>query len=165
MSPGNHFYDDKISALAEYLKDGTLEYFHDVLLEEDGLVMWVDWREEDDAIVEYCEEILQTGELAAEVVDSDDSPVGYDIIITFRGEGHRIEYPGETTSRDITIITLNEVLQPDFEIRFCVDSDGSDSLAFLPLPAERWAELEKVSGIEKVNKCFLKVQQGSTFFG
>ena len=32
---------------------------------------WVDWREEDDAIVEYCESLLETGELSAEIIDAD----------------------------------------------------------------------------------------------
>ncbi|WP_228277599.1 hypothetical protein [Acinetobacter dispersus] len=46
-----------------------------------------------------------------------------------------IPYQGEGADRDTTLKALNQILQPDYEIRFCMASDGSDTLAFLPLPS------------------------------
>lgn len=44
-----------------------------MLADEDNVFL-VDWREEDDAIVASCEDILNTGDLAAEVVEVDADP-------------------------------------------------------------------------------------------
>ncbi len=46
-----------------------------------------------------------------------------------------IQYKDQTFTekiidRDPTLIFLNRVIQPDYEIRFCKGSDGSDTLAF-----------------------------------
>jgi hypothetical protein len=51
---------------------------------------------------------------------------------------------------------LNEVLKPDYEIRLCANSLGSDTLAFLPLSAKQWMDLEDEFGQNKVNKLFIK---------
>ena len=156
---------DKYDLLKEYLRIGASEYFHDTLSESDDLLIWVDWREEDASIVDYCEDILKTGELSAEDINSDDDPLGFEVIITYKGTKHKVNYPGEGADRDTTIITLNEVLQPDFEIRFCKDSNGSDTLAFLPLSVSQWSELENEFGAKKVTACFAKIEKGSKMFG
>ena len=70
----------------------------------------------------------------------------------------------DKTDRDTTIITLNEVLSPDYEIRFCIDSDGSDTLAFLPLSAKQWADLEAGVGRRKINNRFREIKRGITMF-
>ncbi|WP_262463682.1 hypothetical protein [Acinetobacter dispersus] len=41
-----------------------------------------------------------------------------------------IPYQGEGADRDTTLKALNKILQPDYEIRFCLASVGSDTLEF-----------------------------------
>src|SRR5439155_23659726 len=110
-------------------------------LNDKGTVFWVDWQEEDDAIVEACEGILQTGVLFSELVDVN-TDQGYELYIRYRGYRARVPLSNSEQDRHLTLCALNQILAPDFEVRFCIDSNGSDSLAFLPLAVSRWAELE-----------------------
>lgn len=133
-----------------------------VLLADQDSVFLVDWREEDDAIVGYCEGVLQTGDLAAELVEIEADP-GFEIHISHRGQRVKVPLVVGPEDRHITLHTLNELLKPAFEIRVCVDSNGSDTLAFLPLPAADWAALERCFG-EMVAKHFRRIEQRPNLF-
>lgn len=126
------------------------------LLEDEATVFWVDWREEDDTIVEYCEVILQTGNLFAELIQVE-TKEGYEIYIQRGNKRIKVPLTYSMDDRHITICALNEALAPDYEVRFCVDSNGGDTLAFLPLPQSTWGELERLYG-EKVSKHFYQLR-------
>ncbi|QDU75037.1 hypothetical protein Pan97_20580 [Bremerella volcania] len=132
------------------------------LLDDEETVFWVDWREEDDVLVEYCEEILQTGELSAEELDADNE-AGFELFVQY--QERRIKVPLETGEGDrhITLVSINQVLKPDYEIRFCIDSNGSDTLAFLPLPTTDWQALESEFG-EAVDKHFYRLSDKPNLF-
>lgn len=149
--------------VAQYLADGSSDAFFEIFTGAYKYIMWVDWGEEDDAIIEYCEKIIQTGELSAELNSADD-PIGFEVIIIYKGERHKIHYKGKGSDRDTTLITLNEVLQPVYDIRFCKSSDGSDTLAFMPLTHQQWAELESQFG-SKVGEHFSKIDKDTVLFG
>jgi len=148
--------------IREYLKEEIS--FEDAFYNAYDTIMWVDWREEDDAIIRYCEDIIKTGYLSATYQDVDNE-IGFNIIINYKEQEYPIPYKGKEADRDTTIITLNEVLRPEYEIRFCEDSAGSDTLAFLPLKAVQWAELEKEFGTNKIEELFCKISTDSKFFG
>ena len=112
------------------------------LLNDKDTVFWVDWREEDDAIVQDCENILQTGRLKAEVVETTTGG-GYEIYIQYGEKRVRVPLTYSMQDRHITLCSLNSALAPDWEIRFCLDSNDSDTLAFLPLSIRQWEELEQ----------------------
>jgi hypothetical protein len=99
-------------------------------------VFWVDWRTEDSEIVFDCERCLRTGALTAESRE----PNGLYIRHGDRGAEVPLSHSG--ADRHITIHTLNSVLAPDYEIRFCVDSKGAETLAFLALRQGDWRDLE-----------------------
>ena len=132
------------------------------LLADRASVFLVDWREEDDAIVGLCEQILKTGQLSAEVVDIDDDP-GFEIYINRGRRRMKVPLVISTQDRHITLYTLNQLLTPDYEIRVCVDSNGSDTLAFLPLSSTDWSKLEARLG-GKVDKRFRKIEQRPNLF-
>lgn len=67
-----------------------------------------------------------------------------------------------TDDRHITICLLNEALAPDYEVRFCIDSNGSDKLAFLPLPTSTWQEMEK-DRVNELASGFIRSRSGRTF--
>lgn len=145
---------NKADTLKKYIET---ESFEELNALNSQLIFWVDWREEDDAIVEYCEKCLNTGTLNAEIVYNGDV-----LLLT-------IDYKGNTFTekiidRDPTLIFLNRVLQPDYEIRFCKGSDGSDTLAFLPLSKSEWLELENIHGKEKVNNLFEVINEDTQMF-
>ena len=115
------------------------------LFDDDTTVFWVDWREGEGDIVRYCEAVLQTGSLSAEQVRAA-TPRGSDLFISYNGRRIRAPLINGYEDRHIALCTLNQVLASDFEVRFCIDSNGSDTLAFLPLPSAKWAELEQRYG-------------------
>lgn len=144
----------KIEKLDKYLKAEEYDDFYNL---KSDIVFWVDWREEDDAIIEYCEKCLQTNSLWAEVRGASE---GLELIIKFQGN----IYTEKVVDRDKTIITLNEIVKPKYEIRFCKVSEGSDTLAFLPLSIQEWDQLIEKYGEDKINKCFEPINQNSIIF-
>ena len=125
-------------------------------------MFWVDWRQEDETIPESCEAVLLTGALSGELVEVD-SDEGYEVFIKYKNQKVRVPltYTGE--DRNITLSTLNEVLGADYEIRFCNDSSGSDTLAFLPLAPAQWIELERKYG-KVVGEHFFKLSDYPDLF-
>ena len=115
------------------------------LFDDDTTVFWVDWREGEGDIVRYCEAVLQTGSLTAEQVRAA-TPRGSDLFISHGGRRIRAPLINGYEDRHIALCALNQVLAPDYEVRFCIDSNGSDTLAFLPLPSTKWVELEQRYG-------------------
>jgi len=132
------------------------------LLDDDDTVFWVDWRGEDELIVEDCESILQTGALSADVENIDTAP-GWEMYINCKDKRVKVPLVEDTQDRHITLCSLNQILNPDYEVRFCADTDGSDTLAFLPLASSVWAELEAEFG-ESVQKRFHKIQAEERLF-
>jgi hypothetical protein len=65
--------------------------------------------------------------------------------------------------RHITLCSLNEALKPDYEVRFCIDSNGSDTLSFLPLPTSTWKDLEANYG-EAVGQRFYQLKDRPNLF-
>jgi hypothetical protein len=98
----------------------------------------VDWREDDADIVAYCAEALELESLTAEWR-------GDDLFITFDGQEARVPLVMDVADRHITICTLNDVLSPNYEVRFLVFSHGSDTGGFAALSVADWNELEKAN--------------------
>lgn len=115
------------------------------LLDDRNTIFWIDWREEDDSIPRYCEEILQTGTLSAEFVDAD-TEQGCELHIYYDGKNLKVPLTFSSKDRHITICSLNEILEPHYEIRFFTASNGMDTLAFVPLPKSSWDQLEEQYG-------------------
>lgn len=145
---------EKLLLLNKYLTSTAVDDFDTI---PNSILFWVDWREEDDAVVAYCEKCLQTGQLSATM---EDKPEGLELQITFQGVVHR----DMVVDRDRTIIFLNTIIQPNYEIRFCKASDGGDTLAFLPLAAAEWKQLEAQYGADVMNECFEQINAGSVMF-
>ncbi|AJA68136.1 hypothetical protein HX045_10480 [Myroides odoratimimus] len=146
---------DKITLLEKYFETGLYEDFHSL---QSDLVIWVDWSEYDDAIVEYIETCLQTGHLSASIEDLPNEQLQLKVNYDNKIHTHII------VDRDNTIIWLNSILQPEYEIRFCKISDGSDTLAFLPLTREHWRQLETIYTLEKIEEHFEAIHSDSVFF-
>jgi hypothetical protein len=135
---------DKMKFLEEYLTTQDQDFFSDNFCNDSDIydiAMWIDWREEDDNIIHYCEDILRTGELSVETLDAENER-GFDTIITYKNQEISIPYKGNGADRDTTIKTLNQTIQSEFEIRLCKESLGNDTLCFIPLTNEQWNELD-----------------------
>ena len=149
--------------MKEFLKNEDRESF-DNFWENSQKLVWIDWREYDEDIINYIEGVIQSGELSGKSKDVDNE-MGFDIFIEWKGKEYKISYPNkEGSDRDTTIKTLNKIIQPEYEIRLFMESLGNDTLAFVPLLKSEWEELEKEFGEEKVNYYFSKIDDDSKMF-
>jgi len=121
-----------------------------LLFDDASEVFWVDWREEDASIIEYCESILKTEQLSSQFDDEK-------FLIHFGTLVKEVPLSMSGADRHITLLALNEILHPHFEIRMAWASNGSDTLAFAPLPCEVWNALELEFGVASVAQAFLKL--------
>lgn len=134
---------DKILFIEKYLVNKDGDFFYDNFYDNDidAIAMWIDWGEEDENIITYCENILQTNVLSVKTNKADNER-GFDTIISYKGQEKLIPYQGVGADRDTTLTTLNQILQSEFEIRICKESLGNDTLCFLPLSQEQWLFLD-----------------------
>lgn len=156
---------NKIKFLEEYLLTKDPDFFADNFCDDDAIydiVMWIDWREEDENIIEYCVDILQTDQLSVETLDANNIR-GFETIITYKNQEITIPYKCEGADRDTTIRTLNQIIKSDFEIRLCKESYGSDTLCFLPLTNKQWFQLEEKYKTQ-VAKKFKKITNKTILF-
>jgi hypothetical protein len=156
---------DKIKFLSTYLTTYDGNFFQDNFYENDDidqLVMWIDWREEDENIITYCENILETKQLSVATIDAENKR-GFDIIITYKRQQTTIPYKGTGADRDTTVKALNDAIKADFEIRLCKETAASDTLCLLPLSNTQWLELEKRFPKEVADK-FEKITDSTVLF-
>lgn len=132
------------------------------LLDDDATVFWIDWRQEDETIPESCELVLQTGFLTGELVKVE-SEQGYEVYVRYRDKRVMVPLSYSGSDRHITLCALNRALDPVFEVRFCIDSNGGDTLAFLPLACAQWAAFEQRYG-EAVGKRFYRLTERPNLF-
>lgn len=132
------------------------------LAKDDATCFWVDWRGEDEAIVNDCERLLHTGKLAAEIVDADNE-MGFEMFINYESRRVRVPLVEDVADRHITIHSLNQVLAPDFEIRAVVVSLETDSIALLPLPTAAWRLLSAEFPNELAER-FLQISDSPNLF-
>ena len=95
----------------------------------------VDWREDDAEIVACCAECVGLNSLCAEWRDDT-------LVIICDDCETNVPLADDEGDRDTTVRTLNDVLQPDFEIRLLVCSHGSDTAGFAVLPHADWQLLD-----------------------
>ena len=130
------------------------------LLESDTLI-WVDNREYDEDIISYVNEKLED---KIEIVLKDNGKsYGEDIYLKHKDKSFMIPYK-EKMDRDTTIKSINEFIQPKYEIRFCLESLGNDTLAFVVLTKDLWKQLENEFDKEKVNYYFEEIDFKSKIF-
>lgn len=156
---------DKLKFLTEYLTTTDEDFFNDNFCDDDkiyDIAMWIDWREEDENIITSCEGILQTQHLAVKTQNANNER-GFDTIITYKNQETSIPYKGAGADRNTTIIALNQTLHPEFEIRLCRESLGSDTLCFLPLTTEQWSDLDTKYS-KKVDERFKRITIETTMF-
>ncbi|EFM38599.1 hypothetical protein HMPREF1142_1031 [Peptostreptococcaceae bacterium AS15] len=121
---------------------------------------WVDWREYDEDIIDYVNEKI--GSLISVSHHDNGKDYGDDIIISYKGRSFMIPY-GDVMDRDTTIIYVNELIKPDFEIRLFIENLGSDTLGFVILDRASWERFEKEYNAD-VSRYFMPINKKSRIF-
>lgn len=137
--------------------------YRDEFWESDDLV-WIDWREFEESIIEYFNKKLPDDDKIKFRCVEIDKERDIDIILEKDGLDIVVPYADECTDRDTTIRSIQEYLYPKYQIRWYMDSLGSDTLAFCIGQTSNWKELENDFGKEFVNYYFSIIKSDSVMF-
>lgn len=146
--------------IAEFLNNLTLEEIYD----QSDLLIWIDWREAEEDLIDYFNEQLpEPDRIDCEIVEID-KPRGVDIVLSSQEKKMTIPFADDVTDRDSAIRAMQEMLSPQYQIRWFMESLGNDTLAFALLPTVQWEELVQQFGKHKVDHYFQPVTNTSVMF-
>ena len=124
-------------------------------------IIWIDWREYDEDVVNYFNDMMD------EPIDiqtvSNGKPYGDDIVLKNGDKELQIPYVDEQ-DRDVTIKYFNDFVKPDYEVRWFTESLGNDTLGFTVLSGTEWANLEDEFGADTVRYYFEPINLESNMF-
>ena len=124
-------------------------------------IIWIDWREDDEDVVNYFNDMMD------EPIDiqtvSNGKPYGDDIVLQ-KGDKELLIPYGDEKDRDVTIKYFNDFVQPDYEVRWFVESLGNDTLGFTVLSVSEWAKLDGEFGADTVRYYFEPIDFESDMF-
>ena len=124
-------------------------------------IIWIDWREYDEDVVNYFNDMMD------EPIDiqtvSNGKPYGDDIVLKKGDKELQIPY-GDEKDRDVTIKYFNDFIKPDYEVRWFVESLGNDTLGFTVLSGAEWAKLDDEFGADTVRYYFEPIDFESDMF-
>ena len=131
---------------------------------ESDFLIWVDWRDFDDSIIKYFNDKLpDEDKIQFECVEIEKER-GIDIFLCKNGVKTAIPYAEDRTDRDTTLKSIQEYVSPKYQVRWYMDSLGSDTLAFCIGLTSQWEQLEQEVGSEKVSYYFVPIQADSVMF-
>ena len=124
-------------------------------------IIWIDWREDDEDVVRYFNDMMD------EPIDiqtvSNGKPYGDDIVLQKGDKELQIPY-GDEKDRDVTIKYFNDFVQPNYEVRWFTESLGNDTLGFTVLSGAEWTNLEDEFGADTVRYYFEPINLESNMF-
>ena len=124
-------------------------------------IIWIDWREYDEDVVNYFNDMMD------EPIDiktvSNGKAYGDDIVLQKGDKELQIPY-GDEQDRDVTIKYFNDFVQPDYEVRWFAESLGNDTLGFTVLSGPEWAKLNDEFGADVVRYYFEPIDFESDMF-
>lgn len=157
-------WSDKLEQIESYLEQPTEEMYFDLISGRNNLLLIVDWQDNDEDIVEECADLLGLSDLKAEMRPNQQS-IGFAMDIVFDQKRINVPFDADGADRDTTLISLNKILQPEYEMRLCQASMGDDEIEFLVLPTELWGKLQRRYGRDVIDDCFAVIDEESCFFG
>ena len=124
-------------------------------------VIWIDWREYDEDVVRYFNDMMDESIYIQTV--SNGKLYGDDIVLQKGDKEILIPY-GDEKDRDVTIKYFNDFVQPDYEVRWFTESLGNDTLGFTVLSGVEWAKLNDEFGADTVRYYFEPINLESNMF-
>lgn len=128
----------------------------------DHVWVWIDWKHGLDEYIHDIEDRFRTGHLFAHWEDEPSSTHKH-LHILYRDTKTLVPLKHDKSDLHMTIATLNDVLAPDFEVRYCMHSWGSDGAGMLPLSTKQWNELERQYP-KHVEDCFYQIRPSPDIF-
>lgn len=139
-------------------------FSHDMDLDDlfdSETIIWIDWREYNEDVVHYFNDMMDES-IDIQTV-SNGKPYGDDIVLK-KGDKELLIPYGDEQDRDVTIRYFNDFVQPDYEVRWFLESLGNDTLGFTVLSGAEWANLEDEFGADTVRYYFEPINLESNMF-
>lgn len=159
--PSRRLVADDISStdagLVRQLIDRSGENLINRLFGAEAPFFWVDWREEDDAIASYCSVAAGCECVRAEWRGDDLYMVGH-------SGSRRVPLTYSIADRHITLLAINEVIAPVYEIRYVCASGGGDTAGLVVLATSEWTSLEQQYGTSAVDRAFRRLRARPNIF-
>ena len=124
-------------------------------------IIWIDWCEDDEDVVRYFNDMMDEP-IHIQTV-SNGKRYGDDIVLQ-KGDNELLIPYGDEKDRDVTIKYFNDFVQPDYEVRWFVESFGNDTLGFTVLSGAEWVNLEDEFGTDIVRYYFEPINLESNMF-
>lgn len=124
-------------------------------------IIWIDWREYDEDVVNYFNDMMDDPVDIKTV--SNGKAYGDDIVLQKGDKELQIPY-GDEQDRDVTIKYFNDFVKPDYEVRWFTESLGNDTLGFTVLSGAEWAKLNDEFGEDVVRYYFEPIDFESDMF-
>jgi hypothetical protein len=120
-------------------------------------IVWIDSREEEDAIVHRIADRIGAIPLSAEVADAEND-AGYEVRINYRDATKVITPDDGFGSRHATLNAIDELLSPEYQIRFVTDTNGTDTIGVVVELLCDWSRLYKLYG-QRLNQHFCPIRE------
>lgn len=127
-------------------------------------VIWIDWKDFDEDIIATCNHHLPKESQIDFIYQETEKGIGYDILLKKNGICTPIPYTDALTARDTTLKSIQKYIAPTYEIRWYMDSLGSDTLGFCILPYAQWQQLEDEFGVDFVTYYFYPIKDNIDLF-
>lgn len=126
------------------------------VVEDPENVIWIDWGDEEDEIVEALQDHIGLDELQASIDDADNE-FGYEVKITLGKNSVTVNPNGELHSLHATLNAVDELLT-DYQVRFVTPTNGSDTIAVAVEKNSDWDSLYQEFG-RMVNETFCPIRE------
>ena len=126
------------------------------IFDDEENVVWVDWRDEEDAIVDAIRDHVNLHDLRATTVDADNDN-GYVVVVSFKDQSMTIDPTSDFDCRHATLNAVDRLL-PDHQIRFATPTNGGDTIAIAIERISDWDSLYTEFG-RSVNETFCPIRE------
>jgi hypothetical protein len=127
------------------------------IFEDRENILWIDWRDEEESIVSQVQERVGVADLTATLAESD-NPWGYTVMISRGATSRTISPELGLDARHATLNALDELLAPEFQIRYVTETNGSDTFGVVVEKAADWQFLFAKYG-RRVNEHFCPIRE------
>ena len=124
-------------------------------------IIWIDWREDDEDVVNYFNDMMDE---PIDIQTVNNGKLNGDDIVLQKGDKELLIPYGDEKDRDVTIKYFNDFVQPDYEVRWFTESLGNDTLGFTVLSGAEWAKLNDEFGADTVRYYFEPINLESNMF-
>ncbi len=159
--PNDRLASDALSVMNGTFYSAVLQHppksYSDAIFDDEAKIIWVDWREEAEIIVGYIRDKIGESKLTATVSDADND-WGYEVAVMLGDELRTITPELGFDAQHATLNAVDELVSPEFQIRFVSDTNGADTIGIVIESCGDWDALYQKYG-RRLNEHFCPIRE------